>query len=228
MADDKVTPGKVDEKTTSGIPRSRPEGSSDKGEVKSSVLQQHIAFFDRDNDGIVTPWDTFVGFRSVGFNLLLSLLAAIFINGTMAYPTQKGYIPDPRFYIHVENINRAKHGSDSEVFDADGEFDSDRFEAFFSKYAVQDETKTTMTPREMFRAIKAHRDVADFFGLTAALLEWTFTYLLIQKNGKMYKDDMRGVIDGSFFYKKSEELRESGGQKAEWQRPEWGDHEKEE
>lgn len=29
-------------------------------------MQQHVDFFDRDEDGVITMWDTFVGFRKLG------------------------------------------------------------------------------------------------------------------------------------------------------------------
>ena len=39
-----------------------------------TALQRHCAFFDRDNDGVITLWDTFKSIRALGFNLLMSLL----------------------------------------------------------------------------------------------------------------------------------------------------------
>lgn len=75
-----------------------------------SVLQQHVAFWDRDGDGQIYPWNTYTGFRELGFNIIFSLFAMVIINGGFAYPTRLGYsfIPDPWFRIYVNTIHKAK------------------------------------------------------------------------------------------------------------------------
>ncbi|MFS7952228.1 putative plant seed peroxygenase [Helianthus anomalus] len=45
-----------------------------------NVLQKHVEFFDRNNDGVIYPWETFQGFRAIGSGIVLSSVAAIFIN----------------------------------------------------------------------------------------------------------------------------------------------------
>jgi hypothetical protein len=49
------------------ISKEKPTGGpgDDARSGEYTVLQRHVEFFDRDGDGVITPVDTFVGFRHV-------------------------------------------------------------------------------------------------------------------------------------------------------------------
>ncbi|CAI5498215.1 unnamed protein product [Closterium sp. Naga37s-1] len=186
--------------------REHPNGS--KGHVTGgmTVLQQHFAFFDRNNDGIIYPWETYEGFRAVGFNMLLSFFGMLIINGSFSYFTLDGWIPSPFFPIYIRNAHKGKHGSDSEVYDTEGRFVPQKFEELFSKY--DRDRKGGLTLMEMLEMTEANRNVMDFFGWVASKLEWGATWLLCRDDrGVVTKEQIRGIFDGSFFERMEKQRR---------------------
>ena len=133
------------------------------------VLVQHTEYFDRDNDGVIWPQDTYVGCRDFGWNIILSLCAAMLIHGSLSYLTLPTIIPDPFCRIYLERIHRNAHGSGSMTFDNEGRFRPQMFEDFFAKY--DRDRKGGLTKSELWEAWKGQRLAYDFFGWSAAFLE---------------------------------------------------------
>jgi len=160
-------------------------------------LEKHIEFFDRDKDGTITIIETWQSFRALGYNIIMTLIAIFLIHGTMSYGTCDSWIPDIFFRIFIKNIKRCKHGSDTDMYNYKGLFVENKLETIFKDFA---NGKDYLTFREMWNMTQSLRNAFDFYGWISSKFEWTFLYVLCQQDGKLYRKDVLGLIDGSLFY----------------------------
>lgn len=72
--------------------------------------------------------------------------------------------------------------------------------------------RTSMTMTELWDFMHGNRLAMDPFGWAAGFLEWATTFLLIQEDGQVDKDDVRKIIDGSIFF----EIRHARKEKRGW------------
>ncbi|KAK1309175.1 Peroxygenase [Acorus calamus] len=175
-----------------------PDGTKGRDHHNMSVLQQHVSFFDRNKDGIVYPWETYQGFRDIGCGYLLSIAAGLFINLGISYPTLPGYMPSLLFPIHIKNIHKGKHGSDTESYDTEGRFVPSKFDEIFSKYGLTHHD--ALTYEEISKMLKTNRNLNDFNGWLLSFTEWKILYNLGKdEKGLLHRETIRAVYDGSLF-----------------------------
>lgn len=166
-------------------------------EKKLTELQTHSAFFDRNGDGKITIGETYSGFRAIGFNMFTSFVMALILNFGLAWPTSDHWWPTSTIYL--KNIHRSNHGSDSGAYTEDGEFNERKFNEVFDRYDRDHDGYWTW--QDSMERLKVQRKAFDFFGWTASFLEWSVTMWLCSENGKLSKETLKGVYDGSLFYK---------------------------
>lgn len=163
---------------------------------KMTPLQKHVAFFDRNHDGKITVGETYAGCRALGLQRVPSAIVAILINGGMGWGTSGS--PLPTLDVSVGNIQRGMHGSDSEVYDADGKFDARKFDAFFDRWDKDGDGHWSWS--EFWARANAQRDLWDIFGRVASIAEFGLVFVIAGEDGKISRGTLRKVYDGSLFY----------------------------
>ncbi|CAH2033703.1 unnamed protein product, partial [Thlaspi arvense] len=175
-----------------------------------NALEKHVAFFDRNGDGVIYPWETYQGFRALGAGRLQSAFAGLFINMGLSQKTRPGKGFSLLFPVEVKNSRFGIHGSDTDAYDKDGRFVESKFEEIFKKHAHTHQN--ALTYKEIHQLLKTNRDPKDYggwFHRISAFIEWTVLHELYQdKNGLLTKETVRGVYDGSIF-KQLEKQRSS-------------------
>ena len=170
--------------------------------AKMTPLQKHVAFFDRNHDGTITVGETYAGCRALGMQRVPSAIVAILINGGMGWGTSGGILPT--LNVSVANIQRGMHGSDSEVYDADGKFDARKFDAFFSRWDKDGDDHWSWS--EFWDRANAQRDIWDVFGRVASIAEFGLVFVIAGEDGKISRETLRKVYDGTLFYELEKRL----------------------
>ncbi|KAG5459236.1 MAG: Caleosin related protein-domain-containing protein [Olpidium bornovanus] len=155
-----------------GVPRAvncpsieQPHGTPEYAKAAyGTPLQQHIAFFDRNEDGIITPLETYDGLRRIGFNILLSIFGVFIIHFGLAYMSQL------MSAFRADDCLQCKHGSDTAVYDTEGRFIPQKMEEIFSKY--DKENKGHLTLKDLLVVTESNRNALDIFGWIASKFEW--------------------------------------------------------
>ncbi|CAL5037894.1 unnamed protein product [Urochloa decumbens] len=165
-----------------------------------TALQKHAEFFDRNKDGIITASEIFEGFVAIGCDAEFARATAASLSAGLGPITSPVDAPLPHLSIYVEYVHRAMHGSDTGAYDAKGRFVPEKFEEIFTKHAkMSPDALTSMEVQEM---ILANRDPLDPQSWSASEREWGLIYKLASdKQGFLHKDSVRGIYDGSVFYK---------------------------
>lgn len=177
-----------------------PQSKEYQEKYMKTTLQRHCAFFDRDQDGIIGVFDTFKGLRALGFNLLTSFGAALFIHLTMSYQTSPSWIPSIWMPIYLERINRCRHGSSTKAYDFVGNVVSyPAVENIFFHFDPQ--KQGGLNYWQLIWMLWNLRDSFDPFGWIVSLFWWTGLYLLAaDRKGILTFSAMNAQFDGSLFY----------------------------
>ncbi|KAJ3045607.1 hypothetical protein HK097_001174 [Rhizophlyctis rosea] len=165
-----------------------------------TALQKHVEFFDRDGDGVIYPNETFQAMSALGFNwFICGMTALAFHILHLSYFTQDSWIPNPKLPVYIKNISAAKHGSDTNTYNADGEFVKQNYDRIFEKFDLN--KKGGLYFSEIVTMWRANRGVLDPVGLIFQVFLWTYLWAIAaDEQGVLHKESVWKQYDGTLFY----------------------------
>lgn len=164
-------------------------------------LQKHCAFFDRNGDGLIMPWETFTSMRILGYNIILAALATALVHFFFSYWTLDSWIPDPFFAIAIKNVHRLKHGSDMAVYDHEGNLVPGSMDPGHRLSLMRWDTdrKGGLSLGDIIFMTQRRWNLWDWFGWWAVKIEWIFLWILRQRHGVVKWDDVFSQYDDTLF-----------------------------
>ncbi len=177
-----------------------PQSQPYQARFMKTPLQRHCAFFDRDQDGVISMTDTFRGLRALGYNWMFCLLGVAFIHLTMSYQTSPSWIPSLSMPIYLDRIERCRHGSSTKAYDYEGNVVSyPAVQSVFTRF--DHENKGGLNVSELAWMIWNLRDSYDLFGWIMSAAWWIALFVMAaDKRGILSQEVMLSQYDGSIFY----------------------------
>jgi peroxygenase len=164
-----------------------------------TALQRHVAFFDWNGDGYITVLEDYRGLRALGIDPVLSTSFATAINGALATPS-RGF---PSLTIDLRRIASGIHGSDSGIYDDEGNFVPEAFERLFRDWDL--DGTGGLDPGELVARAVQDADLFDVFGVVASGAEFGLLFVVAAEDGELSRARMRSFYDGTLFYVLAEE-----------------------
>ncbi|KAG8989608.1 hypothetical protein FRB93_003580 [Tulasnella sp. JGI-2019a] len=131
----------------------------------------------------------------------------VLIHGAFSFFTWGTLLPDPFFRLKIKNMHKAIHGLDSHTYSRRGLWNGFNFNEIFRMYG--DPPHNSLSFWQTMALYRGNFDPFDPSGWTANALEWVATYLLLwPEDGRMKKEDVKGVFNGTIFYKIADENKQ--------------------
>ena len=152
-------------------------------------LQRHVSFFDYNGDGTITLGEDYRGLRELGISPAPAATFALAIQTALGFPT---------LTISLYDIAGDVHGSDTGVYDSQGDFDPVAFDNLFDTW--DQDGSGGLSPAELFDRTVSDADLFDLFGVTASAAEFGLLFYIAAEDGELSRDRMAAFYDGTLFY----------------------------
>jgi hypothetical protein len=136
-----------------------------------TALERHAGFFDADQDGYVSPKQTYDGLTRLGVPAPIALVMTGIINFFLGKLTQGKW----SLQIATREIHRGMHPYDTGAFDKAGAIDRRAFaHAFDGPHALP--PRDRLTEAELRRLIVKRNDPSKPFGAVGSVLSRVFSW----------------------------------------------------